>query len=212
MLDVKKAPNRPPTATSAKAATVLAYAEPRSDGFHSSTLVRGAGAAAAVAKISAPALVQPVADTKAQQTRVPVIVGEAHYKGTMPIEGVITGQLGSGACLNVRQHSKAFATSNPELAGEISFRDMLRVNGHIAGTVYSKSGTLIVDVSSRVDANVEVAVAVISGAVNGDIVAHQRVEIGPNAKIHGNIWTRSIEIKDGAIFEGECKMIGDETH
>ena len=139
---------------------------------------------------------------------MPVLVGEAHYKGMLAVEGVITGQLGSSACLNVHQRSKAFGSS-PELAGEISFRDMLRVNGHIAGTVYSKAGTLIVDTSSRVDANVEVAVAVISGSVYGDIVAHQRVEIGPNAKIHGNIWTRSLEIKDGAIFEGVCKMIGD---
>jgi cytoskeletal protein CcmA (bactofilin family) len=206
MLDVKKVPTGPSTRTSAKASTVLAYAEPRTEGFHANTVVRGAGAAVAAAKLTAPALVQPKAVAN-QQTRMPVIVGEAHYKGMMPIEGVITGQLGSGASLNVKQHSKAAAHNSPELAGDISFRDMLRVNGFIAGTVYSKSGTLIVDVSSRVDANVEVAVAVISGSVNGDIVAHQRVEIGPNAKIHGNIWTRSIEIKDGAIFEGECKMI-----
>lgn len=92
-------------------------------------------------------------------------------------------------------------------SGEISFRDMVRVNGHIAGTIYSKTGTLIVDTEARIDANVEVAVAVISGTVNGDIVAHERVELGPHAKIHGNIWTPSIGIKDGAIFDGVCTMI-----
>jgi cytoskeletal protein CcmA (bactofilin family) len=84
---------------------------------------------------------------------------------------------------------------------------MVRVNGHIAGTIYSKTGTLIVDTLARLDANVEVAVAVISGTVNGDIVAHERVELGPEAKIHGNIWTRSIGIKDGAVFDGVCTMI-----
>jgi cytoskeletal protein CcmA (bactofilin family) len=69
---------------------------------------------------------------------------------------------------------------------------------------------LIIDISARVDAHVDVAVAIINGTVNGGIVAHERVEIGPNAKIYGNIWTRSIEIKNGAIFEGICTMIPEE--
>lgn len=109
----------------------------------------------------------------------------------------------------MRQRSRVFF-NEPEFSGAISFRDMIRVNGHIAGSICSQKGTLIVDISARVDANVSVAVAVIGGTVNGDIVAHQRVEIGPNAKIYGNIWTRSIEIKHGAIFEGICTMIADE--
>ena len=46
-----------------------------------------------------------------------------------------------------------------------------------------------------------------SGTVKGDIVARERVELGAASKIYGNIWTRSIVIKNGAIFEGVCKMI-----
>jgi cytoskeletal protein CcmA (bactofilin family) len=154
-----------------------------------------------------PAL-RPQAQTRSYQTRIPVITGEANYKGILPVDGLVTGQLGgSGGSLAVRQKSRTIFAAGPELSGEISFRDMLRVNGHIAGTVYSERGTLIVDVAARVDANIEVAVAVINGIINGDIVAHQKVEIGPGAKIYGNIWTRSIAIKDGAVFEGLCTMI-----
>ena len=69
---------------------------------------------------------------------------------------------------------------------------------------------LVILRSARVDAHVDVAVAIIGGTINGDIVARERVEIGPNAKIYGNIWTRSIEIKNGAIFEGVCTMIAEE--
>jgi cytoskeletal protein CcmA (bactofilin family) len=116
---------------------------------------------------------------------------------------------GSGGSLAVRQKSSTVFSRGPELSGEISFRDVVRVNGHIAGTVYSERGTLMVDEMARVDANIEVAVAVINGTINGDIVAYQRVEIGPGAKIYGNIWTRSIAIKDGAVFEGVCTMIED---
>ncbi|MFS8085765.1 MAG: bactofilin family protein [Acidobacteriota bacterium] len=98
----------------------------------------------------------------------------------------------------------------PELNGEISFKDMLRVNGHIAGKVFSFKGTLIVDGSARVDASIDVAVAVIGGTVNGDVVGHQRVELGPGAVINGNISTRSIAMKPGAIFTGDCRMLKDE--
>ena len=145
------------------------------------------------------------------QPRVPVITGEAHYKGMLLVDGVVSGQLGAGGMsLSVRQKSRPFGPSEPELSGEINFRDMLRVNGHIAGIIYSQKGTLIVDIGANVDANVEVAVAVIGGTVKGDIVAHERIEIGPGAKIYGNIWTRSIAIRDGAIFEGVCRMIEQE--
>jgi cytoskeletal protein CcmA (bactofilin family) len=143
------------------------------------------------------------------QTRVPVIIGEATYRGSIQAEGVIVGQPGNnGTTLSLRQRSKLFGTE-PELSGEICFKDMLRVNGHIAGTVQSQKGTLIVDVSARIDADVEVAIAVIGGTVHGDIVAHQRVEVGSTAKIYGNIWTRSLAIQRGAIFEGVCQMLAD---
>ena len=147
-------------------------------------------------------------EVKNYQTRPPVITGEVHYKGILPVDGVLVGQLGSnGGSLGVRQKSGSIFASEPELSGEINFRDMVRVNGHIAGRVYSKSGTLIVDTTATVDANIEVAVAVISGTVRGDIIAHERIELGAQAKICGNIWTRSIAMKDGAFFDGVCTMI-----
>ena len=84
---------------------------------------------------------------------------------------------------------------------------MMRVDGHLSGRVSSTSGTLIVGNNGKVDANIEVAVAVIHGAINGDIIATQRLELGRTAKVHGNIQTPSLIIEQGAIFEGSCKMM-----
>jgi cytoskeletal protein CcmA (bactofilin family) len=142
------------------------------------------------------------------QMRVPVIIGEVTFRGMLPVDGVVLGSPGgNGGTLSVRQRGRPFFGNDPELNGDLSFRDMLRVNGHIAGSVCSKKGTLIVDASAQVDADIEVSVAVIGGIVNGDIVAHQRVELGPAAKIHGNIWTRLLSIQNGAIFDGVCQML-----
>jgi cytoskeletal protein CcmA (bactofilin family) len=146
-------------------------------------------------------------EAKDFQTRLPVITGEAHFQGAMSVNGLLSGQLGSASCLSVKQRSSSFLTSGPDLCGDISFKGMVRVNGHIAGTVYSENGTLIVDTGATVESNVDVAVVVIGGTIKGDIVARERVELGPASKIYGNIWTRSIVIKNGAIFEGVCRMI-----
>ena len=142
--------------------------------------------------------------------KIPVITGDCHVKGSMSVDGLISGQIGSQNGVRVVQRPSSQFTVQAELEGEFHFKDAIRVNGHIAGTVYSKAGTIFVDVEAQVDANVDVAVAVISGTVRGDIVARDRVELGPASKICGNIWTRSIVIKDGAIFEGICRMIDDE--
>jgi len=145
------------------------------------------------------------------QTRIPAILGIATFRGMIAVDGIVNGQPGnSGGSTSLRQHNRTVFASDPELNGEITFVDMIRVNGHIAGSVHSKQGTLIVDAAARVDANVDVAVAVIAGTVTGDIVAHQRVELAPSAKIYGNIWTRSLAIQSGAIFEGVCQMLEDK--
>jgi len=147
------------------------------------------------------------------QARVPVITGEATFRGLMPMDGVISGQLGAnGSALSIKQRPRSGPVESvPELTGEISFKDMLRINGHIAGKVFSFKGTLIVDGSARVDASIDVAVAIISGTVNGDVVAHERVELGPEAVINGNISTRSISMKPRAVFHGDCRMLKNEN-
>ena len=147
------------------------------------------------------------------QARVPVITGEAVYRGSMPVDGIISGQLGAaGSALTVKQRPRSGPVESiPELDGELSFKDMLRVNGHIAGKVTSARGTLIVDASARVDADIDVGVAIVSGIVNGDVIAHERVEMGSAAVINGNISTRSLTMKPGAVFQGDCRMLKNDS-
>ena len=104
-----------------------------------------------------------------------------------------------------------FVGGGTDVTGEANFKAMMRVDGHFSGRISSTSGTLIVGNNGTVDANIEVAVAVIHGTINGDIIATQRLELGRAAKVHGNIQTPSLVIEQGAIFEGSCKMIQMQT-
>ena len=100
-----------------------------------------------------------------------------------------------------------FVGSGTVVTGEATFKAMLRVDGHLSGRISSGSGTLIVGANGQVDANIEVAVAMIHGTINGDIIATQRLELGRAARVNGNIQTPSLMIEQGAVFEGSCKMV-----
>src|SRR5215213_1852793 len=106
-------------------------------------------------------------------------------------EGTLSGFVGGGTVVT----------------GEANFKAMMRIDGHMSGRVNSSSGTLIVGANGKVDANIEVAVAIIHGTINGDIIATQRLELGRAAKVNGNIQTPSLVIEQGAMFEGSCQMV-----
>jgi len=100
-----------------------------------------------------------------------------------------------------------FVGHGTTLTGETNFQMMLRVDGHLTGTVTSDGGTLIIGSTGQVDANVGVAVANVNGTVNGDIIASERVQIGRTGRVVGNIITPKLVVEDGAIFEGSCSMM-----
>ena len=100
-----------------------------------------------------------------------------------------------------------FVGHGTTLTGETHFQAMLRVDGHLQGSVSSDSGTLLVGTNGQVDANVAVATAVVNGQVNGDIVASEKIQLGRTARVIGNIQTPRLILEDGALFEGSCSMI-----
>lgn len=98
------------------------------------------------------------------------------------------------------------------LTGETTFQAMLRVDGHLTGRVASENGTLIIGSTGQVDANVAVAAAIISGTVNGDIVATERLELHRTARVAGNVQTPRLTMEDGALLEGSCSMMKAKEH
>jgi cytoskeletal protein CcmA (bactofilin family) len=73
--------------------------------------------------------------------------------------------------------------------------------------VTSDGGTLIVGANGQVDANVSVGIATVNGAINGDVIATEKIQLGRTARVMGNISTPRLIIEEGAVFEGGCNMI-----
>ena len=136
---------------------------------------------------------KPATDTASAPSRGAMTESESLARDIK--EGTLSGFVGGGT----------------DVTGEANFKAMMRVDGHFSGRITSSTGTLIVGNNGVVDANIEVAVAVIQGNINGDIIATQRLELGRAAKVNGNIQTPSLIIEQGAIFEGSCKMLQMQT-
>jgi cytoskeletal protein CcmA (bactofilin family) len=100
-----------------------------------------------------------------------------------------------------------FVGHGTTLTGETVFHAMLRVDGHLIGTVASETGTLIIGTNGQVDANIAVAAAMINGSVNGDIVASEKLQLGRTARVIGNIQCPKLLVEEGAILEGNCTML-----
>jgi cytoskeletal protein CcmA (bactofilin family) len=91
--------------------------------------------------------------------------------------------------------------------GAFSFEGILRIDGYASGSLSSQTGTLIVGESGEVESNIAVATAIVDGFLRGDIHATERVELGSNARVFGNIRSPALSIQPGAVFEGECHFL-----
>ena len=93
---------------------------------------------------------------------------------------------------------------------DVTFEGVLHFDGHSMGNIRSAGGVLVVTNKGRVDADIDVGVAVINGAVVGNITASERVFLDSNALVKGQIITRRLSMRPGAIFEGDCAFIDGE--
>ena len=96
-----------------------------------------------------------------------------------------------------------------ELEGRIAFSGTLVLNGKFQGQLVS-SDTLIVGEDGDLKADVRVGVAIVSGQLSGQITAKERVELLSTARMYGDIVTPVLVLEEGVIFDGHCKMKGDE--
>ena len=92
--------------------------------------------------------------------------------------------------------------------GEVSFKSMLRIDGHFSGHVTSPNGTLIVSAGAEVTkAVIKVAVAKINGTVEGDILASKELVLGRTANVKGQVAAPALIVEEGAQFNGSCRRI-----
>ncbi len=89
--------------------------------------------------------------------------------------------------------------------GEITFKNLLRIDGKLNGVIRSNE-TLIIGEEADVEGEIFVGICVINGKFKGKIEAKNKIEIHPKALVEGEIKTPVLEVKEGGVFNGNCSM------
>jgi cytoskeletal protein CcmA (bactofilin family) len=100
---------------------------------------------------------------------------------------------------------RAYLDKGSKINGKVSFEGPARIDGEVDGEINAKDSVAIGE-GAVVTAQIKAASVMVAGKVSGDIVATQRIEIRPSAKVVGNLTAPVLVVHEGALFEGHCSM------
>jgi cytoskeletal protein CcmA (bactofilin family) len=96
--------------------------------------------------------------------------------------------------------------SSTKVSGDLNFEGGCHVDGTVKGNVSAdleSNSALSVSEDGNVEGGVSVPYVVLHGIVRGDVCASQRVELGPTARVIGNVYYNLIEMAIGAEINGK---------
>lgn len=96
--------------------------------------------------------------------------------------------------------------ANTRINGDLNFAGGCHIDGVVKGNVSADSDSnsaLSVSEDGNVEGGVTVPYVVLHGIVRGDVFATQRVELGPTARVIGNVYYNLIEMAIGAEINGK---------
>ena len=96
--------------------------------------------------------------------------------------------------------------SETKVNGDLNFDGGCHVDGTVKGNVSAElegDSALSIAEDGIVEGGVTVPYVVLHGIVRGDVCASQRVELGPTARVIGNVYYNLIEMAIGAEINGK---------
>lgn len=104
---------------------------------------------------------------------------------------------------------KAYLGEDTVFSGTLSFNGVVRIDGKMDGEV-NTDDTLIVGENGVLEADITAGTVICRGKIKGTIQASKRIEIHTNSEVVGNISAPALLVENGAIFDGNCDMTGNE--
>jgi cytoskeletal protein CcmA (bactofilin family) len=97
-----------------------------------------------------------------------------------------------GACVTIR--------------GDVHFSGGLYIDGSVHGSVVAEGGeaqaVLTLSEKGQIHGEVRAPHVVVNGQLNGDVYSSERIELGANARVQGNIHYKVVEMAAGAMITG----------
>jgi cytoskeletal protein CcmA (bactofilin family) len=103
-------------------------------------------------------------------------------------------------------HIDTLIGAGTRIIGDVQFSGGLHVDGFVKGNVDApgESGSVLgISDGGVVEGSVAVPNVILNGKVIGDILAHDRLELGATARVTGNVYYGLIEMAIGAEINGK---------
>ena len=102
--------------------------------------------------------------------------------------------------------STSLLSKKVNIVGDIQGNEDLHVEGRFKGSI-KITGNIFVGQTGLVEADIEADNIIIQGKIHGNVLARKQLEIQSLGELIGDCSAQSIDIKEGAIFEGRSKMV-----
>jgi len=92
-----------------------------------------------------------------------------------------------------------------DLKGSLRNHGSIQIHGSVSGDIHSDS-TVFVGETAVVTGPITAKVVEIAGQVHGSINAEEHIELHPKSLVKGDLTTKRLSVKPGAVFIGKSSM------
>jgi cytoskeletal protein CcmA (bactofilin family) len=100
---------------------------------------------------------------------------------------------------------------NDSLEGKLVYDGHVHVDGRVEGE-FRVTGNLDVASGATARISIDAANVNVKGTVEGPVTAKDKLTLGKNAKLSGDVVVRRLQVEDGASLNGHVRMGDIEQH
>jgi len=108
------------------------------------------------------------------------------------------------------QNMNSMVGQDAVFQGDIKLDEGIIVYGTVYGNIHTQ-GAVRVSRTGKVHGDITGSDIHIGGHVEGNVVVENRAVLGEASLLNGNLTYKSLIIEEGAQFQGQCIILGDDT-
>src|SRR5579875_1661982 len=90
------------------------------------------------------------------------------------------------------------------IAGTLNFRAPVRIEGEAEGDITGDE--IVIAEGAVVTAKITATRLIVAGRLSGEATVREKIELTASARVQCRLTTPSLVLREGAQFEGDCKM------
>jgi len=105
---------------------------------------------------------------------------------------------------NPNEDFESWIGKGTKVSGKMNFSKPARIEGEAEGEITGDE--IVIAPGAVVTARIAAVRLTIGGTVTGEVIARERIELLPSARLRCTLITPSLVLNEGAQFDGDCKM------